>query len=229
MTSTYVGSELDLFAEAVHWKRYVAAVLTPYIGGRVAEIGAGIGSNIPYFRNPLVSEWLCVEPDPALAARISKAATGVCTVHAGTLHDIESTRRFDTILYIDVLEHIRDDAAEFAAAAARLASGGHLIVLAPAHQSLFSPFDTAIGHYRRYDRGSIVHLPAAAIGLVSCRYLDCVGYFASLANRLLLRAAMPTRGQIALWDRLFVPLSRCLDPLLGYRFGKTVIGIWKAP
>jgi hypothetical protein len=58
--------------------------------------------------------------------------------------------------------------------------------------------------------------------------LDCAGFFASLANRLLLSKALPSPRQIAVWDRFLVPLSRRFDVLLGHRFGKTVVAIWRA-
>jgi hypothetical protein len=127
-----------------------------------------------------------------------------------------------------VLEHIADDAAELVDARRHLAAGGHLIVLAPAHQFLFSPFDAAIGHYRRYDRAGLVGLEPPGCVLAACRMLDSVGFFASLANRMLLSSAMPSRGQIAVWDKYLVPLSRSVDIALGYRFGKTVVAIWRA-
>ncbi|MGB9626595.1 MAG: hypothetical protein ACPMAQ_17205, partial [Phycisphaerae bacterium] len=59
-------------------------------------------------------------------------------------------------------------------------------------------------------------------------YLDSVGCLASMANRLLLRQGMPTRRQIRLWDAVFVSMSRVADPLLGYRLGKTIVGVWRA-
>jgi hypothetical protein len=130
-------------------------------------------------------------------------------------------------MYIDVLEHIEDDAGEIAAAAARLRLGGHLIVLSPAHPWLFSPFDAAIGHWRRYTRKGLRSLGPAGCGLVRLRMLDAVGLLASAANRLLLRSAMPTAGQIALWDRGMVPVSRVIDPVLGHRVGKSVLAVWR--
>jgi hypothetical protein len=66
---------------------------------------------------------------------------------------------------------------------------------------------------------------------LSCKkliYLDTVGLAASTANRLFLKSAMPSNSQIQTWDRLMVPLSRGIDPLLGYRVGKSVLGIWLA-
>jgi SAM-dependent methyltransferase len=234
MSQAYAGSELALFAAATHWKRYVAAMLAPFIGARVLEVGAGIGSNIPYLQGGGVNDWLCLEPDAAMAARLSAAiAAGAlpraCRVRAAGLAGVEPGEMFDTILYLDVLEHIADDRGELVRAAHCLAPGGALIVLAPAHQFLFSPFDAAIGHYRRYSRAGL--LGVAPPGLVPrrARMLDAVGFFASLANRMVLRSAQPTAREVALWDRAMVPLSRLIDPLLGYRFGKSVIAVWTAP
>jgi hypothetical protein len=59
--------------------------------------------------------------------------------------------------------------------------------------------------------------------------LDSAGLLASLANRLLLRSAMPSPEQIAFWDRVLVPISRVLDTLFGRRLGKTVVAVWSRP
>jgi hypothetical protein len=57
--------------------------------------------------------------------------------------------------------------------------------------------------------------------------LDSVGFFASLANRLILHSAMPTPAQIATWDRAIIPISRLFDPVTGFRFGKSAIIVWQ--
>lgn len=76
-------------------------------------------------------------------------------MQATTLAALPRDSRFDTILYIDVLEHIADDRAELVEAARRLNPGGYLVVLSPAHQWLFTAFDAAIGHVRRYTAKSL--------------------------------------------------------------------------
>lgn len=166
-----------------------------------------------------------------MATRLSQSLAGTplpvpSRAICGTLAEVPEGERFDTILYIDVLEHIEDDRAELARSARRLKPGGHLIVLSPAHQFLFSPFDAAIGHYRRYSRASL--LAAAPKGLPVARafYLDSLGMALSLANRALLRAEYPTLAQIRLWDRAIIPVSRLVDPLFRYALGKTVIAVW---
>ncbi len=131
------------------------------------------------------------------------------------------------MLYIDVLEHIEDDQGEVEHAARHLAPGGHLIVLAPAHNWLFSPFDRAVGHFRRYNRPGLLKLGVPGLVPVAARYFDSVGMLASMANKALLRASSPTVSQIRLWDRVMVPCSRVLDPVLGHSLGKTVVVIWQ--
>lgn len=227
----YAGSELALFAEAHRWKAYWSGMLRRFVGGAVLEVGAGIGSNVRPLMSERVRHWTALEPDAALVDLMRQsiaegALPASCHPVAGVLADLPASQAFDSIVYIDVMEHIADDWAEAQAAAARLAPGGRLIVLVPAHQFLFSAFDAAIGHHRRYSRAGLLALAPPGYKLELCRMLDSVGFFASLANKLLLRSAHPTAGQIRLWDRVMVPLSRLLDPLLGYRFGKTVVAVW---
>ncbi len=171
--------------------------------------------------------WLCLEPDPNLAkaARTALAQLPACSVTVGTIASVASSR-FDAILYIDVLEHIQADREELAGAAQLLREGGHIVVLSPAHQFLFSEFDASIGHYRRYNRESLRACSPAGCKLEAMFYLDCVGMLASLANRALLRQSQPTASQIGLWDNYIVPLSRVIDPVLGYRLGKSICAVW---
>ena len=68
----YQGDELRLFAAAKNWKSYYAELLESDISGRVLEVGAGIGGTMPSLWNPAVQSWLCLEPDPALAAELRK-------------------------------------------------------------------------------------------------------------------------------------------------------------
>jgi SAM-dependent methyltransferase len=227
----YVGSELALFAAARNWKSYLASQIEPHIGSRVLEVGAGLGSNIPYLCHRSVERWTALEPDPALARRIRDRISAAelpdrCEVIIGTLASVSPAELFDTVLYIDVLEHIADDAAELVAAAQHLVPAGHLIVVVPAHQYLFSPFDTAIGHHRRYEARRLADITPQSCRLIGCWLLDSVGLLASLGNRLFLRSATPSAHQIAVWDKILVPMSRTVDRLTGYRFGKTIMAVW---
>ena len=227
----YVGSELELFAAVRKWKTYWSRQIRPFIAGDVIEVGAGIGSNTPFLDPGGDHRWVCLEPDPLLLAQLTKTlkqTTGrqyetVC----GTLQTFDGSQRFDTIIYIDVLEHIANDREELNIAAGRLRPGGRIIVLAPAHQWLFSPFDAAIGHFRRYNRSMLRSISPAGLTIEQLIYLDSAGLTASAANSLFFRQSMPTKAQLRFWDHWIVPVSQVIDKLLLHSAGKSIVAIWR--
>lgn len=227
-SQAYIGSELELFAHAQHWKAYYKSLIAPFFGRRVLEVGAGLGATTAALCDGTQESWICLEPDPDLLAQLaSLPLPACCRPQAGFVATLAPGSRFDSILYIDVLEHIEDDRAELERASRHLAPGGCLIVLSPAYQFIYSPFDESIGHYRRYTRAMLSALTPPECRPILLRYLDSVGLFTSLANRLFLRQPLPTHAQILFWDRRLVPLSRLLDPLFGFRFGRSVIAVWE--
>jgi SAM-dependent methyltransferase len=229
---SYVGQELELFASATNWKSYFRSALRDVLVGDVLEVGAGIGETTRRLVDGRQSSWLCLEPDPRLAAKLTEWAKSSAlpikpTVQVGTASDLGASPRFDAVLYIDVLEHIDDDRGEMARAASVLKQGGHLIVLSPAFPQLFSEFDRSVGHYRRYTRRTLAAVMPRTVRCRQLYYLDCVGFLASLANRMMLRQGMPTPGQVAFWDRVMIPLSRILDPVFRRWFGRSVLGVYQ--
>jgi SAM-dependent methyltransferase len=233
----YDRAELELFSNARNWKNYSISKIVPHVKGDVLEIGAGIGSNTEVFFKATsirekVKSWTCLEPDKAMADFIdnlirAEKLPGITRVINGTIYDIEESKTYDSIIYIDVLEHITEDKKEIAIATRRLKKNGELIVLSPAHQWLFSPFDKAVGHHQRYSRKSLSSLKHADVDLVSMRYLDSAGIFLSLGNRIILQRNMPTIQQIKFWDGYIIPVSRILDKIHRYSIGKSILAIWR--
>jgi SAM-dependent methyltransferase len=227
----YVGSELDLFAAVWNWKAYWSRQLRPFLSGDILEVGAGIGSNTRFLDPGGAGRWVCLEPDPELTGQLVKnlEATEPGRSYEAICGILESLagQRFDTIVYIDVLEHIDNDREELNRAASHLRPGGRVVVLSPAHQRLFSPFDAAIGHFRRYDRPMLRAISPASLRLERLIYLDCAGLILSSANMLLLRQSMPTKAQLRFWDQWIIPVSRVLDRLFRYSVGKTIIAVWR--
>jgi 2-polyprenyl-3-methyl-5-hydroxy-6-metoxy-1,4-benzoquinol methylase len=228
----YIGSELELFREAVHWKRYWSQTIAPFVGARVLDVGAGIGATASVLATRGYERWVELEPDAVQAREIERLRErgeipSTYEVRVGTSDDLGDGERFDTILYMDVLEHIEDDRGELERAARHLERGGAIVVLAPAHQSLYTAFDRSIGHFRRYDRRSLAAITPLGCEIAFCRYLDSAGMLASLANRLLLRQAVPRLGQILFWDRVLVRSSLVLDPLTLGRLGKSIVCVFR--
>jgi SAM-dependent methyltransferase len=228
---TYLGTELEIFAQAKNWKNYVKFLLNKFVKGDVLEVGAGIGSNTILLHRCQYNSWFCLEPDnqlfQALEKLIDSSNIPNCLTHNGTIDSLGNHKLFDSILYIDVLEHIENDREEARKAYQHLKSNGNLIILVPAHQWLFTPFDKAIGHYRRYNKVTLEAILPEDIEVVKMIYLDSVGLLASLANKMFLKQSQPTLKQIKLWDNLMVPLSKKLDPVLGHTLGKSLLLIGK--
>lgn len=230
----YVGIELDLFAQATNWNAYIKSEIGPYIKGHVLEVGAGIGGITRIFFTGREESWTCLEPNKDLFQRLTKSMEQLLfnknefpKAIRGNIDYPDLNRKFDTILYIDVLEHIKNDELEIIKAARKLKKKGCLVVLAPAHQFLYSSFDAKIGHFRRYHRNRLIAIRPVDTKLLRVRYLDSVGCLASLGNKIILRAGIPTKNQISLWDRWMVPLSRIFDSTFSHKIGKSIYIVWQ--
>jgi len=158
---------------------------------------------------------------------LGSRAAPTTEVIVGSLSTFAEQACFDCILYIDVLEHIEDDRGQIEVAGQLVRPGGHIIVLSPAHQWLFSEFDKGIGHLRRYKKATLRCLMPAGWIETKMTYLDSIGVFLSLGNVIALRQAMPTRSQLVIWDRLCIPLSRRVDRWSCGMIGKSILAVWR--
>jgi SAM-dependent methyltransferase len=227
----HLWKESEKAATAVNWKGYWTGKIKKHLGAVVLEVGAGLGANTPFLLGSGQRQWICLEPDPQLSARTLESLAkhpnrDRVEARCGMLQDFPATPTFDTIVYIDVLEHIEDDSKEMADALVRLKPGGKIIVLSPAYQSLYTEFDKAIGHYRRYSRKTLRACTPPGAKLIELYFLDSVGVGASVANKLFLHQSAPNPNQIFFWDRYLVTASKLLDPLVFFQTGKSIIGVW---
>jgi SAM-dependent methyltransferase len=230
----YVGKELDLFALAANWKRYVKNEIDRYLLGDVLEVGAGIGGTTAALHDGTARRWVCLEPDASQAKQLRSMAScrwgaSAPSVIVGGITALSEYPSFDCILYMDVLEHIPDDQLQIEEAARLLRKGGHIVVLSPAHDYLFSEFDESIGHLRRYNKRRLRSLMPSGWIEKKLVYLDSVGILLSFGNVFALRRPTPSRLQIIVWDRICVPVSRILDRLLLGRVGKSILAVWEKP
>lgn len=230
----YSGTELDVFRHAVNWKRYWADAISTYVGSEILDVGAGIGATALNLKQHPCRKWVELEPDGHQAARIEQLRQdGEIPAHFeirnGSTRDLAPGELFDTVLYIDVLEHIEDDRGELETAMRHVVPGGHVVIVSPAHNFLFTEFDRRIGHFRRYNRARLIKIAPACSTVAACLYLDSVGLLASLANKLVLKSGSPTTTQIKMWDGVMVPISTVLDRLVGYNLGKSIICVYRKP
>ncbi|MEO8416363.1 MAG: class I SAM-dependent methyltransferase [Ginsengibacter sp.] len=225
--STY--NELEIFESALNWKTYFGSFIKDLNKGNILEVGAGIGGTTAVLCNGKAAKWLCLEPDENLIDIIEKkikqgVLSSVCVSGRGTLNDLkDDSPAYDSILYIDVIEHIADDTVELRNAYKILKPGGRLIILVPAHNALYSSFDKALGHYRRYNKQMLKSILPANMLIENLYYLDSCGFFASLFNKFFFRQKRPTQKQIKFWDNFLVPISKVTDKVLRFSFGKSVL------
>lgn len=230
MKIQYIGQELDLFKDAVNWKKYFSNHIKKYIKGDILEVGAGSGVNTKFFLfdNNNVNSITCLEPDTDLYSKIKNQhqidGLIVDRIVNGTLLDIDSM--FDSIIYIDVLEHIEDSKREVLEIKKRLKPNGVLIILVPAYQFLYSKFDKSVGHYRRYNKNLLRKDINNELQEKDLFYLDSLGFLASFVNKIALNKGMPSKKNIMFWDKILVPLSNYFDKLLFKKIGKSLIGIY---
>lgn len=228
----YFNSELETFANAKIWKNYFSSKLKKHISGNVLEVGAGTGETTNYLINKSCSKWVCLEPSQEFCKIIKskidhKILPNICDVKNGTVKNFGFSEKFDTIIYINVLEHILDDSAELLDASKLLKQEGCIITLCPAHNFLFSPFDENIGRYRRSDKKLFRMSCPSTLYIQELYYLDSIGILAPFANKFLLKQSIPSKKQIDLWDKKIIPISKLIDFLTFYKLGRSIISIMR--
>ena len=122
----------------------------------------------------------------------------------------------------DVLEHLENDKEILDKLFKRLRLGGKVIIFVPACQFLFSDFDKKIGHFRRYSFDTLFNILPSNSKILDSKYIDSVGFFASLMNKLIMKESSPSLKQILFWDRIIVPLSKIFDKFFSFKFGKNI-------
>lgn len=222
----YPGKELDNFDKATIWRKYIFFEIKRFISGNVLEVGAGIGSFTKNYEH-LSEDITLSEVDPINYSIInSKFKQKKFTITKNITSNLKNN--FNTIMYLNVLEHIKKDKKEVIEALQKLNKGGHLIILVPAHNKLYSKFDKAVGHFRRYETDFFKNLNLKKTKLQKFIYLDTMGYFLYFLNRIFFNEEVyPSKLKIFLWDKIFTPVTFFLDKILFNKFGKNILYVIK--
>jgi SAM-dependent methyltransferase len=221
----YPGKDLEAMSFAANYHRWIVDTFAPYLRGDVAEVGAGMGSVSGLLLETPLQRLHAFEPSPGmfahLAVRLASEPRAIAI--KGFFGAGNPGAMFDTVAYINVLEHIEEDRAELARAHASLRPGGHLLVFVPALAWLYSDFDRRIGHFRRYSkRGLVDTVRSAGFEVIEARYFDVAGILPWYLNFVLLRRPMGA-GSVALYDRLVVPPMRRIEAFVAPPLGKNLL------
>jgi SAM-dependent methyltransferase len=204
--------------------------LRRWVGRRVLEIGSGIGNLSAFLLDAerLVLTDTREEYLDRLRARFAQHSNvAVARLYLPAELGALAGHQFDTIICLNVLEHVDDDASSLQAMRRMLAPAGRLVLLVPALPALYGTIDRALGHHRRYQRGPLTALlQATGFKVAHVEYFNLAGvpgwWF---AGRVLRRQTIPA-GSLKLYDAL-VPLFR-LERLLPWRVGQSLIAIGEA-
>ncbi|MCR4295369.1 MAG: class I SAM-dependent methyltransferase, partial [Elusimicrobia bacterium] len=138
-------------------------------------------------------------------------------------------RAFDTIVCMNVLEHIEDDRATLSRFLGLLKPGGKLVLVVPAHRWLFNPLDAHDGHFRRYEKAELREkLETAGFGVVHESTFNLFGIAGWFLNGTILRRKDLPAGQMGLFNKA-APLLFWLENLVGPPVGLSLLAVGTKP
>lgn len=221
----YPGKELEAMSFAVNYHRWIVDEFKPYLGEVTAEVGAGCGSVSKLLLRSHIKRLVAFEPSKNLYPLLEEELRN--EMRAETVNDFFGSayreNGFDSVVYINVLEHIQDDRAELTSALDALKPNGHLLVFVPALTWLYSDFDKQVGHCRRYVKKDLDRLVReVGFTLVKARYFDMAGIMPWYINFVLLRNSIGS-GSVAWYDKLVVPITRLIEAAVPPPIGKNVL------
>jgi glycosyltransferase involved in cell wall biosynthesis len=213
------------------YNRWMWERLKPFVGSRVLEVGSGVGNMTRFL----------VSRDRVVATDLDEKYLRILH-HLFDAYSHVTIRRFDlnggpppvagerldTVLCLNVLEHVEHDQAALQMLHDVLLPGGRLVLLVPALQALYGSLDRALDHHRRYEKVELLDkLRAAGFEIEATWFFNFLGVFGwYLSSRVLKRRTFPPI-QLTLYN-LLVPLFR-LEDRLRLPFGMSLVAIGKKP
>jgi SAM-dependent methyltransferase len=226
---TVMVADLEIMAQANNYRNWMYRRIAPFIGQRILEVGAGIGN----FTELLLDRELVVATDKyQLCVDYLHRRLGDNLKVVPALLDLaepdEALARygFDTVICMNVLEHIEDDLRALAYMRSVLAPGGRVILLVPAFQFLYGTVDRAIEHYRRYTRKDLLpKLRAGGFEVERAFYMNVIGMAGWFWNNRVRKIKEENAAQIGLFDRFIAPWAERVERAVPPPFGLSLIAI----
>jgi SAM-dependent methyltransferase len=223
-------------AEARNYNEWIFSLIRRYVTGNVLDVGCSTGNVTEHVvRDGRVRAVVGLDLSPEAVAFLSERFKGESRFRAvrgdvltGDLSGLAEAP-FDSVVCVNVLEHLEDDRGALRALARALKPGGHVALFCPALEILYGTMDRLDGHVRRYSRGRIERtLAESGFEPVMSRYVNVVGTFGWFVNgRVLRREVIPYKQMLA-FDRV-VPVLRRLERIAPPPFGQSVVAIGRKP
>lgn len=214
-------------SRATNYLRWQFRLIKPYVEGNVLEIGAGIGNFTPELSRR-ASHVTSVEPDPYCYQHLERTAAKTnnvvtlkaCAEDLATI--LDRGFKADTIVCLNVLEHIQDDLKMLKMCSGLLRRNGILALQVPACPRVFGKIDAMLGHYRRYTRSRIVSaVRQTSLVVEHVQYMNIVGLLGWWWNSRRGRIAQ-SDGQIRVFDKLVVPILSRIEAIVPMPIGQSL-------
>jgi len=229
----YVGRDLEAMSFAVNYHEWILEIFKPFLGKRAVEVGAGSGSFSEMLLRCQLRSLAVVEPSTKmfsqLTARIDSLRTPAdVSVYNATFGEvaleIKKSHHPDSIIYVNVLEHIEDDGHEITMIHDTLDASGRVFIFVPALPWLLSAFDEEIGHFRRYYKDELeAKCRRAGFRTLLCRYFDFSGILPWWVNYRLLNSKKMSGEAVKYYDRYVVPVAQAFESIVTPPIGKNLI------
>lgn len=231
----YAADDLETMSEATRYQAHLFELLRPHVGSHVLEVGCGIGTTS--LRLAEIAERLvCIEPNLNCATRAREALAGDDRVTIRVCHLEECSRaelqqqKFDTVVCVNVLEHIEDDARALGLFRDIVAeTGGQVLIFVPAVQGIYGPHDAALGHHRRYSKRTLRSAFAAAgLDVAAMTYTNPIGLLGWMYNLYVSGNTEHTSSQVRLFDRFVAPWALPIERLVPPPVGLSLFAVGRA-
>jgi SAM-dependent methyltransferase len=209
--------------------RWLYDEISPYLGQRVLEVGCGLGNLARLLADRELYIGTDVSENSVTHVRELYRSQPQVRAFVADVTGPEFGRlaRFglDTVVSLNVFEHVGDDLLALRNACQVLQPGGTVILVVPAHQRLYGTMDRAIGHYRRYDKRTMeLKLAGAGLTPVLQKYINALGALGWFLNGRILRQQVPPSGQLRSFNRL-VPFLRRVEGMVDMPFGISLLAV----